>query len=568
MSYFTTSRVILFPSFTLEDKETEKLDRFLAFLEDSGVGRIISESSKGTRFGSGRPACNCCRLFAAILYGFAFDKYTLRQIEEAVTFDIRYITLMDYERVDHTTIPRFMNRTLLPNIQEIFSLLCRQIKKKLGMEFDHAFIDGTKFEANANKYKFVWKPVTFHKRLTASAYQLMRDNGIPIQGGKEELISSSVIAKALSDLETGEGKMDEKTRESAAKALTGMLEKVLEYEEKEEICGPNRKSYYKTDRDATAMCLKADYYSGLGSNMHAAYNVQALVIKGFVFSYHVSQARTDYSEFVPVLENFYKNYGVFPKRVCADAGYGILRNYAYLKENGIENYVKYQSWEGNMTGSYPDCFRLNGDGTLTCLGGNVGTETAVENRHPRNAKAVFFRVEGCNSCPYMPFCKKYMKRQDEDFKIFEVVKEQEEYKKNARENLLSPKGIEMRVNRSIQVEGVFGIVKQDYGRDRLNRRGLDKVTMEIALKFLGLNVAKLFRYFETGRLNEFWKAPENLQAEEFRKPSAKRLSKKGKKISKKQQEAFGRQKKKEEKPSSENEKMTGETEKEKELLLT
>ena len=94
----------MFPSFTLEDKETEKLDRFLAFLEDSGVGRIISESSKGTRFGSGRPACNCCRLFAAILYGFAFDKYTLRQIEEAVTFDIRYITLMDYERVDHTTI--------------------------------------------------------------------------------------------------------------------------------------------------------------------------------------------------------------------------------------------------------------------------------------------------------------------------------------------------------------------------------------------------------------------------------------------------------------------------------
>lgn len=343
MSYFTTSRVILFPSFTLEDKETEKLDRFLAFLEDSGVGRIISESSKGTRFGSGRPACNCCRLFAAILYGFAFDKYTLRQIEEAVTFDIRYITLMDYERVDHTTISRFMNRTLLPNIQEIFSLLCRQIKKKLGMEFDDAFIDGTKFEANANKYKFVWKPVTFHKRLTASAYQLMRDNGISIQGGKEELISSSVIAKALSDLETGKGKMDEKTRESAAKALTGMLEKVLEYEEKEEICGPNRKSYYKTDHDATAMCLKADYYSGLGSNMHAAYNVQALVIKGFVFSYHVSQARTDYSEFVPVLENFYKNYGVFPKRVCADAGYGILRNYAYLKENGIENYVKYQS---------------------------------------------------------------------------------------------------------------------------------------------------------------------------------------------------------------------------------
>lgn len=565
MSYFTTSRVILFPSFTLEDKETKKLDRFLVFLENSGVGRIISGDPEICNFGGGRPTCNYCRLFATLIYGFAFDRYTLRQIEDAIRFDIRYITLMDYERVDHTTISRFMNKTILPNIDDIFSMLCKQIKKELGLEFDDAFIDGTKFEANANKYKFVWKPTTFHKRLTASAYQLMSDNGIAIEG-RQELISSSVIAKAMTDFEARKEKEDEKKSESVLKALTGMLEKTLEYEEKEEICGPNRKSYYKTDHDATAMCLKADYYSGLGTNMHAAYNVQALVIKGFVFSYHVSQARTDYSEFIPVLEKFHRNYGVFPKRVCADAGYGILRNYAFLKENGIENYVKYQSWEGNMTGNYPDCFHFGDDDTLTCMGGKTGKETVMENRHPRNAKAVFFKVEGCNGCPYSPFCKKYMKRQDEDFKVFEVVKEQEGYKRDATENLLSPKGIEMRVNRSIQVEGIFGIVKQDYGRDRLNRRGLDKVVMEIALKFLGLNIAKLFRYFETGRMNEFWKAPEELKAEEFKKPSAKRLSKKGEKINKKQQEAFKTQEKKMQEPAAENEEGKQKMGIEKELL--
>ncbi len=31
---------------------------------------------------------------------------------------------------------------------------------------DYAFIDETKFEADCNKYKFVWKPITFHKRTT------------------------------------------------------------------------------------------------------------------------------------------------------------------------------------------------------------------------------------------------------------------------------------------------------------------------------------------------------------------------------------------------------------------
>ena len=60
-----------------------------------------------------------------------------------------------------------------------------------------------------------------------------------------------------------------KTHKDAYDNMDHYLEKSLEYEEKERICGPNRNSYFKTDKDATAMCLKEDYYSGLGSNMHA-----------------------------------------------------------------------------------------------------------------------------------------------------------------------------------------------------------------------------------------------------------------------------------------------------------
>ncbi len=59
--------------------------------------------------------------------------------------------------------------------------------------------------------------------------------------------------------------------------LLKYLEKILDYESKEEICGPNRNSFYKTDYDATAMCLKDDYYAGLGSSMHAAYTTQITV---------------------------------------------------------------------------------------------------------------------------------------------------------------------------------------------------------------------------------------------------------------------------------------------------
>ena len=130
----------------------------------------------------------------------------------------------------------------------------------------------------------------------------------------------------------------------------------------------------------------------------------------------------------------------------------------------------------------------------------------------------------------MPFCKKYTRNQNDNFKIFEVVRELEKYKYLAEKNLCSPKGIEIRVNQSIQVEGVFGITKQDYGYVRARRRGIEKVSTEIMLNSLGLNIAKLFRFFETGKLNAFWIAPNDLQPEEFRKPNLKCLAKKGKRI--------------------------------------
>ena len=94
----------------------------------------------------------------------------------------------------------------------------------------------------------------------------------------------------------------------------------------------------------------------------------------------------------------------------------------------------------------------------------------------------------------------------------------------------------MRVNRSIQVEGVFGIEKQDYGYVRFRRRGLEKVSTETMLNFLGLKIAKLFRFYETGKLNKFWIAPDNLEPETFKKPSWKRLSKKGRKLNIKMKE--------------------------------
>lgn len=532
MPCFNTERMFLVPSLDLGAKEKETMVRFLTLLDNSGVGNVINRYIKNNTSSGGRPGYDYYRLFATIIYGFAFNRYTLRELEDACKYDLRYIYLMEQQTPVYTKFCEFINKVIVPNEEEIFSLINQEIQRETGIEFENAFIDGTKYEANANKYKFVWKPITFHKKLSAKISNIIREHDLIPNYNEKAMIKSSTVAYALTHLNDRKDSYDERTFSNLSKTLAALLDKVMEYEEKEETCGPDRMSFYKTDKDATAMALKADYYAGLGTHMHAAYNIQLLVIKGFVFSYHVSQERADINVFPDVLDRFLRLYGHFPKRVCADAGYGSLKNYRYLDKYGIENYVKHQSWEGNRSGKSPDCFRLNDDDTITCLNGNIGHEVKLESRHPRKAEAVFYRIEGCNSCLWMPFCKRFMRKQDEDFKTFEVVKDLERYKRAAERNLRSPKGIEIRVNRSIQVEGVFGITKQDYGYVRARRRGIDKVSTEIMLNSLGLNIAKLFRFYATGRLNAFWTAPEDLEPEQFKKPNLKRLVKKGYKINK------------------------------------
>lgn len=63
------------------------------------------------------------------------------------------------------------------------------------------------------------------------------------------------------------------------------------------------------------MCLKEDYYSGLGSNMHAAYCTERLVSNGFVVTYYVSQDRTDIRTLQPTFKTIQEMYGGHPKRL-------------------------------------------------------------------------------------------------------------------------------------------------------------------------------------------------------------------------------------------------------------
>ena len=92
-------------------------------------------------------------------------------------------------------------------------------------------------------------------------------------------------------------------------------------------------------------------------------------------------------------------------------------------------------------------------------------------------------------------------------------------------NLLSPKGIEMRVNRSSQVEGAFGVIKQDMDYERVRRKGIDNVSAEIMLVCLGYNIRKLFLLLSNKAKLDYWVAPIDLQSESLPIPNLKKLLK-------------------------------------------
>ena len=144
------------------------------------------------------------------------------------------------------------------------------------------------------------------------------------------------------------------------------------------------------------MALKSDYYSGHGSNMKAAYNVQFLVSSGLILMYGVFQDRTDYHTLIPMLDRYKKYYNTTPVNLCADAGYGIYDNYRYLEDNSINNYVKYLAWSKEKDGKNPQKFFLNKDEeTVRCLNGENGTIIPFNGIHPRLKNSKLYKFTGC-----------------------------------------------------------------------------------------------------------------------------------------------------------------------------
>jgi transposase len=434
----------------------------------------------------GRIGYNPVNMLKLILFCQMENITSLRDMAKAAQHDIRIMWLTDELKPSHQTISEFMKYRLKDHIENIFYDLSQYIIDSEKIDTEKLFIDGTKIEANANKYKFVWKGSIekfrdkLYKKITKQIEKLnvqYQEMGIyfPLYETYDHDYLKCILDFLTKEIEQSEvsfvyGKGTRKT------ALQRDYEKILEYytklkeyHEYIDIIGPDRNSCARTDHDATFMHMKEDYMRN--GQLKAGYNVQIGVSNEYILHLDIFQDRNDYQTFIPFLKGYHNRYEYYPKYPVADAGYGGLNNYRYLKDNEMELYQKYSMYSKDTT----DKKRMS-DPYFTFNLVKDGKDYIA-----KNGERLLFKYKNKrgNDVYELP-----------NGKTKEINDENLAYQKEVIENLQSELGIELRIQRSIQVEGAFGIIKEQMGFRRFRRRGIQNVKFEFMLIAIGFNLKK------------------------------------------------------------------------------
>lgn len=312
---------------------------------------------------TGRPKCDALRLLKVILFAFMENGISsLRDIEKLCRNDIRYMYLLDGMKApSHATFGNFIRNELTESIEHIFFDINTYIFEQDQVDLEHTYIDGTKIEANANRYTWVWKKSCIKNRnkvfvKISELIDEMNERVLYYQGIQlekrdeyavdyiEYILQKYMDATALdvSAFVYGCGHRKSLGQKQYEK-MQEYMDRLKKYAKHIEICGEIRNSYSKTDHDATFMRLKRDYMGN--DQLLPAYNMQAAICDEYIAVIDSKPYASDMECFVPLMEKFRALYGHYPKYPVADAGYGSYNNYLYCKEHGMEKYMKFTMFE-------------------------------------------------------------------------------------------------------------------------------------------------------------------------------------------------------------------------------
>ena len=439
-----------------------------------------------------------------ILYAYTQKMYHGREIARQLEVHLPLMWLSGFQKPDFRTINRFRSERMKSLIDDLFKQVLTLLAEDGYVNIEDYFVDGTKVEANANRYTFVWKKSAehFQNKLRAHVEQIITQMDGIIE--KEQTSDLVEIEKPIITTEKIQRKVQEwETRlqkEPANKLLKKAVKKMKEdylprsqkYDTQLDICG-ERNSYSKTDVDATFMRMKEDHMKN--GQLKPAYNIQVGSSKQFVVGYSVHQRPGDPRCLIPHLKEIQERFDIQPERLIGDAAYGSEENYAYLKEQNIESLVKYGMYEKEQTRKFQKnphhqqnwTYDEEQDVFLCAAGKRLEFVKEIKKRTESGYESTVRKYQcwECEGCPFREACTTSKVGRSTEWNST-----YQQYKKEAKEKLGTEEGKKRYGQRKIDIESVFAHIKHNRGFRRFVLRGLQKIHMEWGLLCVAHNLLK------------------------------------------------------------------------------
>lgn len=463
-------------------------------------------------------------LLKIMIYGYMNRLYSSRDIENACLRDINFMFLLEGSSApDHSTFARFRSLHFAPCAEKILAKMTNFLYDIGEISGESIFIDGTKIEAYANKYTFVWK-----KAITKNMAKLLIKIADLVQECEElygiRLVYKNVVKmkhvkklrKKLYAIKKSEGiefvhgcgKRKSPLQKSIEK-LEEYLSKFKEYNKKVYTCG-SRNSYSKTDVDATFMRMKEDAMKN--GQLKPAYNLQHGVDAEYISWLTVGPQPTDTTTLIPFLKSMEENLNFKYLKIVADAGYESEENYSFIEENEQVAFIKPANYEISKTRKFKnDIGKIENmdydseNDLYICQNGKKlkleGIKVKKSKTGYKSEKSIYI-CEDCSNCTYKSKCIKGNNSKiplEERTKRIETSKKFNHQRKKDLERIISDEGCQLRMNRSIQAEGSFAQVKQDMNFRRFMCRGQRNVLAESILLAMAQNINKLHNKIQKDR---------------------------------------------------------------------
>jgi len=205
-------------------------------------------------------------LLKVLIYGYLSNIYSSRKMEQALKENIHFMWLSAMSRPDHNTLNRFRSERLKGEVKAIFTQIVLLLEKEGLVSLETTFVDGTKIEANANRYTFVrGRAIKKHKVRIAEQLEELWNYAESV--AKEELqntenidfkeIDSEKVTQTIDKINEvlKDKKIPSKVRQKLNYAKKNWANNLDKYKKQQAILQA-RNSYSKTDTDATFMRMK------------------------------------------------------------------------------------------------------------------------------------------------------------------------------------------------------------------------------------------------------------------------------------------------------------------------